>query len=136
MNSLVASILLLVCVVSFGDVNEVVDSSEWLKSAFAFFTSLKGLSTVAIVAGAVQVVMMFFKTRLADFAGKWRLRIVIILTAIGMLASGLANGENLLALLVSAPFIALIQVGIYEFTKEEVLKPVALRKAAKEAGQA
>ena len=75
---------------------------------------------MALVAGIVQLLVAFFKTSLASFVGAWRLRVVILLTGIGMVISGLANGQPIMAILFSAAFLALVQVGVYEFSKNEI----------------
>lgn len=76
---------------------------------------LKGATALGIAVAVTQAVMLFFRTPLANFAGKWKLTIVSLLscvaTYLGLVSSGASWGVALLA----APFMAAIQVLASQF---------------------
>ncbi len=71
---------------------------------------MKGAGALGIAIAVIQAVMLFFRTPLANFAGKWKLLIVaalsMVLTYLGLVLSG----TPWLTALVTGPFVAGIQV--------------------------
>lgn len=91
--------------------------SEWAKLIEAL-GGLKGASTWAVVAVAVQAVMLALRTQLGELAGVWRLVIMSGLTAGGVLVAALAAGTDLGAALVSSVFLAALQNFLHQLYKQ------------------
>jgi len=103
---------------AFGNVEEVFPTEQWIMDLFSGLGGLKGASTLAIVALIVQLIMKFFKTPLANFAGKYRLIVVSGLTVIGGMVGLVAQGSTWLSALVSASVIAAIQVFFHQIVTQ------------------
>lgn len=108
--------LSLIGLYAFAD--EVVATESWLLQILTFVSTMKGLSTVALAAGITQLVMVFFKTPLAGFAGKYKLLLVSALTPIALLLAAMATGVSLKGALGQAPVITAIQVLVHQILKQ------------------
>lgn len=104
--------------IAYADINEQVPIESWVFGLIQFITEVKGLSTIGIVVGVVQLITRLFKTPLGNIAGLWRLVVVSGLTAVGLLVGALAAGESIWAALISAPFIAAAQVFGHQLLKQ------------------
>lgn len=93
-----------------GDINEVIGTEAWILEIISQLGTLKGATTMMIVAFAVQAAMKFFKTPLAEFAGKWRLLIVAGMTIGSMVVAGLAAGMDLKSIMSGAGMLTAVQV--------------------------
>jgi hypothetical protein len=87
---------------------------QFLADIIAFIATVKGASVLAIAAGIAQLVMKFFQTPLADFAGKYKLLIVsgvsVVATVLGAMVTGLSFG----AAILSGGAIAALQVFLHQ----------------------
>lgn len=86
---------------------------------------MKGFSALGIAMLVTQAVMLFFRTPLANFAGKWKLLIAsgvaIVASFLGLLASGV---EWKLAL-VHGTVLAAVNVFLHQLVKQVAEKPAA-----------
>lgn len=81
---------------------QTAPSGDDLKALFNSIGGLKGAGAMGIVILLIQGLMLFFRSKLADFAGKWRLSIVYGLSMVlGILALHVAGVDWLTALLHS-----------------------------------
>ncbi len=71
---------------------------------------LKGAGALGIAVVVTQAVMLFFRTPLAKFAGKWRLAIVAGVSVVSTVIALKATGLDFLACLVHAGTITSLQV--------------------------
>ncbi len=92
---------------------------ELLKSLGGF----KGATALGIVFLVVQALLLFFRTKLADFAGKWKLVIVTALSLVGGVIGLLVSGVPLLAALTHATTFTSLQVFGNQFIKQFAEKP-------------
>lgn len=100
---------------------------ELLKSLGGF----KGATALGIVFLVVQASLLFFRTKLADFAGKWKLVIVTALSLVGGVIGLLVSGVPLLAALTHATTFTSLQVFGNQFIKQFAEKnptPVGVEK--------
>lgn len=118
MKKFLIGFTLLVAGVALADINEQIPLEAWVLGLITFITEVKGLSTIGIVAGVVQLLMKLFKTPLGNIAGLWRLVIVSGLTAVGLLVGAMVSGESIWAALISAPFVAAAQVFVHQLLKQ------------------
>lgn len=80
-------------------------------AAFAkLLGGLKGAGALGVALAVVQAVMYFFRTPLANFAGKWRLLIVSVLSLVVTYLGLVSAGAPWLASLIAGPVIAGLQV--------------------------
>jgi hypothetical protein len=86
---------------------------------------LKGASVLAIAVLVVQSVLLFFRTKLASFAGKWRLLIVAGLNLIVVFLALLAAGIPLLSAFTHANTALAFQVLVHQVIKQVSEKPEA-----------
>ena len=98
------------------DPTPLPDSSFW-QQLLAFVSGWKGQSTLAIVAGLVQLGMVFFSTSMGDWAGLWKWVIVSGLSMLGVLLGGVLTGNSWIASLTSGAFLAAAQVWIHQLLK-------------------
>ena len=95
-----------------------LETSQALEAFMQSLGGLKGATALGISFAVVQAIMLFFRTPLAAFAGKWRLVIVtglsLVVGTLGLALSGLPVGA---ALLHSQTFAAL-QVFINQIFKQ------------------
>ena len=101
-----------------------VGTDQFLMSLWQFVGGAKGMSGMALVAAVVQVVMLFFKTSLANFAGKYRLLIVLGLTLVGSIVGLMTQGVSLAAALVNGATLSAAQVFAHQLYKQFVEKSV------------
>ncbi len=79
---------------------------------------LKGAGALAIAVVVVQAIMLFFRTPLATFAGKYRLLIVGGLSIIAGFVALLATGLDWKLALMNTGVIGPIQVFIHQLVKQ------------------
>lgn len=87
---------------------------ELLKSLGGF----KGATALGIVFLVIQAVLLFFRTKLANFAGKWKLLIVTGLSLVGGVIALLVSGVPLLMALTHSTTFAALQVFGNQFVKQ------------------
>lgn len=104
--------LLLTSVICFADDVVAVTpptGAEW-GALIQALGGLKGAGILAIVAVVIQALMFFFRTSLADFAGKWKIVIVTGLSLIGGVVGLRLTGVDWLAAIVNSGTLAAAQV--------------------------
>lgn len=79
---------------------------------------IKGMGIQAVVVAVVQLVMVFFKTSLSDFAGKWKLTIVTGLTFAGTFLAAYFQSMDLIGALLSGAVLAALQVFVSQVIKQ------------------
>lgn len=79
---------------------------------------LKGATALGIAVAVTQAVMLFFRTPLANFAGKWRLTIVASVSVVATVIALMASGLPFLACLVHAGTLTALQVAGNQFVKQ------------------
>lgn len=97
---------------------EEVPVGDLLPAVLQFIGGLKGASALAITAGVIQLALLVFKTSLTNFAGKYKLLIVLGLSVAGALVGAMAGGMSVGAALVSGSVIAAAQVFIHQIVKQ------------------
>ena len=106
------------------DAEVIVGNDQFLMSLWQFIGGSKGMSGMALVAAIVQIVMMFFKTSLASFAGKHRLLIVMGLTVVGSIVGLMSQGMSFTAALVNGATLSGMQVFAHQLYKQFIEKTV------------
>lgn len=87
-----------------------LSTGEALELLIKSIGGLKGAGALAIVAFCVQAVMLFFRTPLADFAGKWKLLIVSLLSLVGGVLALKLTGLDWLGSLVHSSTLTAVTV--------------------------
>lgn len=116
LNKLVLFVGVVFAVTVFAE--DSVATESWLLQILTFVSTIKGASTVAIAAGVVQLVMIFFKTPLAAFAGKTKLLLVSALTVPALLLAAMATGVTWQTALGQAPVLAAFQSLLFQIWKQ------------------
>lgn len=100
-----------------------LQSSEALEEILKSVGGLQGAGALGIVAVVVQVLMSFFRSPLANFAGKFRLLIVSALSMVGgVLALKLSGVDWVGSLVHSATLTSVMVFGnqiVKQFKKDE-----------------
>ena len=79
---------------------------------------VKGASALGIIAVVLQAIMLFFRTPLANFAGKWRFLIVAGTSLIAGTVALIATGTPVLAALAHANTLAATQVFFHQLVTQ------------------
>jgi len=93
-----------------GDQSVDLDSGVFITAMVTAMGGMSGLGALGIVALCVQLLMLFFRTPLASFAGKWKLVIVLSLSLVGGFLAQMFNGLPWYGALLSAGSLTAIQV--------------------------
>ena len=118
--------ILLLPLIAFGQ--DQISDIEFLKELLNFITSIKGAGSLAIIAGAVQLLMMLLKTPfiskfIPKLTGVTKILIVSGLTVVSGVIALMVEGQTFLAALLSSANLAAIQVFanqlFKQFTKKE-----------------
>lgn len=113
---------LLASILAFGDDQAVVPADQFMVAFWQFLGGFKGLSGMAAVAAVVQIVMLFFKSTLSGFAGKYRLLIVTGLTVVASVVGLMGQGMTLTAALLNGATLTAVQVFAHQLWKQFVEK--------------
>lgn len=117
-----AGLSLVFSTVAFALDDVVVPNDQFLFALWQFVGGVKGLAGMALIAAVVQIVMMFFKTSLASFAGKYRLLIVLGLTVVASMVGLMSQGVSFTAALVNGATLSAIQVFAHQVYKQFIEK--------------
>jgi hypothetical protein len=79
---------------------------------------VKGASALGIIAVVLQAIMLFFRTPLANFAGKWRFLIVAGTSLVAGTVALIATGTPVLAALAHANTLAATQVFFHQLVTQ------------------
>ncbi len=82
------------------------------------FGGLRGATALGIAVFVVQALLFFFRTKLAEFAGKWRLLVVAGLNLVFVLLALLAAGVPFLASLTHTSTALAFQVLLNQVFKQ------------------
>jgi len=97
-----------------------LDAATFLRALIKSVGSFKGASALMLVALVLQLLLLFFRTKFAAFAGKWKLLVVYVLSlAAGVLALKVTvPGMEWLAALVHSNTLAAAQVLGHQMKKQ------------------
>ncbi len=85
--------------------------------------SLKGATTLGLVVVGVQLLLKFFESPLANWAGKWRLTIVFFLTVPATALALKLQGLSWTVALLSGPVLTAVQVFGHQLYTQFTEKP-------------
>lgn len=68
-------------------------SADEIQQYLAVLAGIGGLKGAALIVAIVQGLLLFFRSKLADFAGKWKLLIVSLLTFLGAFFGVVLTGK-------------------------------------------
>lgn len=91
-------------------VSQEVPNEEVLSALLALVGGIKGGSALVIVGLSVQLLMKFFGSALAGFAGKYKLLIVSVLSLGGAVVAAMLQGSSIVTALVNGSVLAAVQV--------------------------
>lgn len=104
-----------------GDVLSEPSSVE-IMAFLAALGGLKGASSLAIAAAAVQAIMLLLRSSLGSFAGKFKLLIVLLLSVVSGVIALKLNGVELGAALLHSSTMASFQVFANQVYKQFFVK--------------
>lgn len=99
-----------------------VPTEQFLGSLWQFIGGVGAMKGLALVAGVVQILMLFFRTSLSNFAGKYRLLIVLALTLVASVVTLMSQGLPLMAALMHGTTLGSLQVLGHQLWKQFVEK--------------
>ena len=105
-------------------ITDPLPESAFWSELLVFLSGWQGKSALAITAGVVQAIMIFFRTPLANFAGKVKLTVVTGLSVVGVVLGGLMSGQSILVSLLSGAGLAALQVFVNQVIQQFSEKPV------------
>lgn len=112
----------LAATLAFADDTVVIPADQFMLSLFQFIGGVKGLGGLAMIAAVVQLLMLFFKSTLANFAGRYRLMIVAALTVAASIVGLMSQGMTLTAALINGATLTAVQVLAHQIWKQFVVK--------------
>jgi len=101
-----------------GDQTVDLDSGIFISAVVTAMGGMSGLGALGIVALCIQLLMLFFRTPLASFAGKWKLVIVLSLSLVGGFLAQMFNGLPWYGALLSAGSLTAVQVLVNQIWKQ------------------
>lgn len=104
------------------DLSKELPIQDFVMSLVESIGGFKGASSLAIAAAVVQLVMKFFRTSLASFAGKYKLVIVYLLSVVSGVMSMKLAGVDLFAAFLHSNTLAAIQVFGNQVYKQFIVK--------------
>lgn len=116
--SLPLMVLFLFPLIVLAGIDDVVPTEQWVLQLVGFISSAKGLSVLALAAGATQLLMLLFQTPIGNLAGKWRLSLVALFSLAFVLIGALVSGMPIGVALFSAPVLAALQVFLNQIYKQ------------------
>ena len=99
-----------------------ISTDEFLIKLWQFIGGVKGMQGLVLAAAAVQTIMLFFRSPLSTFAGKYRLLIVLGLSVIASIVGLMSQGLGLVAALVHGTTLAAGQVLAHQVYKQFIIK--------------
>ena len=122
-SGVVASgVLLMSAMAMADDPAAIIPNDQFFTAMFAMLGGVKGASVLTVVTLAIQLLLKFFQTSLASFAGKYRLLIVLVLSLVGSVVGLMAAGASFPAAVMSGATIAAFQVLFNQIFKQFVTK--------------
>lgn len=97
-------------------------SADEIQALLVSLGGLKGAGALAIVAVVVQGLMLFFKSSIAAFAGKFQLLIVMLLTLVGGVIALKSQGMDWGAVIVHSSTLTALQVFLHQIFKQFIVK--------------
>lgn len=97
-------------------------TNEELQAFLVLISGVGGMKGLALGLVVIQGLMLFFRSNLADFAGKWKLAIVAGLSFAFALVTGLAQGLPLMSVLLSGATLTAFQVFANQIWKQVAVK--------------
>jgi len=101
-----------------GDQTVDLDSGIFISAVVTAMGGMSGLGALGIVALCIQLLMLFFRTPLASFAGKWKLVIDLSLSLVGGFLAQMFNGLPWYGALLSAGSLTAVQVLVNQIWKQ------------------
>ncbi len=99
------------------DIAPLPDGSLWT-GVMDFIASIQGGSLYAIVAGIVELGVVFFRTSYgAALSGVWTQVVLYALSSLAFIVHGIASGTPILTILTNATLTSLVLNGGYELVK-------------------
>lgn len=124
MTNLVVVIGILFPLIVFGvDVSPLPDSSFWAE-LLKVLGGVKSMGVASLVVAFTQLAMVFFRTELANFAGRWKIVTVLGLSVVFSIAGGIGAGLSLSQSIFSGATLSALQVFAYEFYRHWADKDV------------
>lgn len=93
-------------------------SGQEITQFLALLSGVGGLKGAALIALVIQGLMLFFRSGLANFAGKWRLAVVLGLSFVGSFVGVIATGKPWTAAILDGAVIAAFQVFANQMWKQ------------------
>lgn len=100
------------------EVGIIAPSPEEITKFLALLAGIGGLKGAALAVVVIQGLMLFFRTNLADFAGKWKLLIVSGLSFVAAFVGILSTGAPWTTALVDGAVLAAFQVFANQIWKQ------------------
>lgn len=97
-------------------------SVDEIQALLVSLGGLKGAGALAIVAVVVQGLMLFFKSKLASFVGKFQLLVVMLLSLVGGVIALKSQGLEWGAVIVHSSTLGAFQVLLHQIFKQFIVK--------------
>lgn len=92
-----------------------------IKAFLAAIGGAQNIGTMGIIALSVQALLLFSKSTVGRFAGRWQLALVMLLTFIGGILGLKLNGMDWGSVLIHSSTIGAAQVLFYQIYKQFVV---------------
>lgn len=96
----------------------VPPSGDELTALLKALGGLKGASSLAIVAIAVQGLLLVFRSSFAKFSGAYQILIVNLLTLVGSFVALKAQGMDVVAIITNSQILTAAQVFVHQLIKQ------------------
>lgn len=104
------------------DLDDPLATVDFLKALVDSIGGMKGAGVMVLVVIVVQLLMLFLRTPLAAFAGKWKMLIIYSLSMVGGLLALMAADVDWKAALLHSNTLAAVQTWLHQIWKQFVVK--------------
>lgn len=116
--------ILTFCLMAFAEVTDPLTIPDFFTQIWQLIGQAKGAGGLGIALLLTQLAMQFFRTDLANFAGKWKLTLVLLFSLVAGMIAQKITGADWTAAIFNSATLAALQVFAHQLIKQFTEKEV------------
>lgn len=106
------------CLLAIAGVEDPISIPDFFTQLWQLIGSAKGATGLTVALIVTQGAMLFFRTELASFAGKWKLTAVLFLSLVAGVVTLKISGASLGAAIFNSATLTAVQVFAHQLIKQ------------------